>query len=56
MRVSQSLLSLSRTYDAQDIRLPDKGRVPVAFAVWDGANGERDGQKSVSTWYYLTIQ
>ncbi|MBI5379165.1 MAG: hypothetical protein HZA23_03305 [Nitrospirae bacterium] len=44
------------TNDAQDIQLPEKGRVPVAFAVWDGANGERDGQKSVSTWYYLTIQ
>ncbi len=27
---------------------------PVAFAVWNGAEGDRDGMKSVSSWY-LTI-
>lgn len=27
----------------------------VAFAVWDGSRGDRNGQKSVSTWLSLTI-
>ncbi len=28
---------------------------PMAFAAWDGANGERNGQKSVSQWVALSI-
>jgi hypothetical protein len=28
----------------------------VAFAVWDGAQGDRDGQKSVSVWLRLEIE
>ncbi|HSD84238.1 MAG TPA: ethylbenzene dehydrogenase-related protein [Anaerolineae bacterium] len=28
---------------------------PLAFAAWDGANGERNGQKSVSQWISLSI-
>lgn len=27
----------------------------VAFAVWDGSRGDRDGQKSVSTWLALAL-
>ncbi len=30
--------------------------VPVAFAAWDGAAGERGGEKSVSTWYFLSLE
>jgi DMSO reductase family type II enzyme heme b subunit len=30
--------------------------LPVAFAVWDGAHGDRDGQKSVSVWQRLKIE
>ena len=29
--------------------------VPVAFAVWDGSLGDRNGQKAVTNWYRLTI-
>jgi complex iron-sulfur molybdoenzyme family reductase subunit gamma len=29
---------------------------PVAFAVWDGSKGDRDGQKAVTTWYTLQIE
>lgn len=29
--------------------------VPIAFAVWDGANSERGGAKSVSVWHFLKI-
>lgn len=30
--------------------------VPVAFAAWDGAKGERGGEKAVSTWYFLSLE
>ena len=30
--------------------------LPVAFAVWDGAEGDRDGQKAVSIWQRLQIE
>jgi DMSO reductase family type II enzyme heme b subunit len=30
--------------------------VPVAFAVWNGAINQRDGEKSVSTWAFLKIE
>lgn len=29
---------------------------PVAFAAWDGHNGELGGKKSVSTWYYVGLE
>jgi hypothetical protein len=29
---------------------------PVAFAAWDGATGERGGEKAVSTWYFLSFE
>lgn len=29
---------------------------PIAFAVWDGSNGERDGQKSTSQWLSLRFE
>jgi mono/diheme cytochrome c family protein len=32
------------------------GRVPVAFAVWDGSAGDRDGRKSVTAWQEMIIQ
>lgn len=30
--------------------------VPVAFAAWDGAKGERGGEKAISTWYFLSLE
>lgn len=30
--------------------------VPVSFAVWDGDQGDRDGQKSVSQWHDLVVE
>ncbi len=42
--------------ELDDIRL-DPGRVyPVAFAAWDGARGERNGQKSTSQWVSLQFE
>lgn len=30
--------------------------VPIGFAVWNGSEGDRDGQKMVSTWYSLQLK
>lgn len=33
-----------------------KKTIPIAFAGWNGATGERGGEKSVSTWYFLALE
>jgi mono/diheme cytochrome c family protein len=37
------------------VRLEPGTTVPVAFAVWNGAAGDRDGKKSVTIWQELRI-
>ncbi|MCC7417468.1 MAG: c-type cytochrome [Acidobacteria bacterium] len=32
------------------------GRIPVAFAVWNGSAGDRDGKKSVTIWQELFLE
>jgi len=42
--------------DPNDAALrPGGAAAVVAFAVWDGSRGDRDGQKSVSTWLALSL-
>lgn len=42
--------------DAPDaIRLDPGAAVPVAFAVWNGSAGDRDGKKSVTIWQELKL-
>jgi hypothetical protein len=42
--------------DPNDAGLRHGGKAAVvAFAVWDGARGDRDGQKSVSAWLALAV-
>jgi complex iron-sulfur molybdoenzyme family reductase subunit gamma len=36
-------------------RLAPGGAVPVAFAVWNGSAGDRDGKKSVTIWQVLRL-
>jgi hypothetical protein len=43
------------TKDKEDAVLKKGATVPIAFAVWDGSNEERDGLKSISTWHDLKI-
>ena len=38
------------THDPYDVQFKAGMTVPVAFAVWDGANVERNGMKGISTW------
>ena len=42
--------------DAFDAKFQPGAKVPIAFAVWDGSKGDRDGQKAVTTWYILQIE
>ncbi|OGS04289.1 MAG: hypothetical protein A3G41_04145 [Elusimicrobia bacterium RIFCSPLOWO2_12_FULL_59_9] len=46
---------LSSSSDS-DAALKPRSRAPVAFAVWDGSQGDRDGQKSVTYWQILELE
>jgi hypothetical protein len=37
------------------VSLAPGARVPVSFAVWNGAAGDRDGKKSVTIWQELLV-
>ncbi len=38
------------------VRLAPGDRIPVAFAVWNGSAGDRDGKKSVTIWQELLLE
>jgi len=38
------------------VNLVPGNRVPVAFAIWNGSAGDRDGKKSVTIWQELLIE
>ena len=38
------------------VRLRPGSTIPVAFAVWNGAAGDRDGKKSVTIWQELQLE
>lgn len=44
-----------RSRDVEDVKLTVGKPVPVAFAVWDGENRDRNGRKVVSNWYKLVL-
>jgi len=41
---------------SREVELSPGGRVPVAFAVWNGSAGDRDGKKSVTIWQELVLE
>ncbi len=45
-----------RTKDREDIQFKTGKLYPVAFAIWNGSEKDRNGQKLVSTWYRLNFQ
>ena len=52
--VTRSRLGLGYKRWRLTLELPDQpDGVPVAFALWDGASGDRDGLKFFSIWYVL---
>jgi DMSO reductase family type II enzyme heme b subunit len=45
-----------KTGSPRDAQLEPGQTTAVAFAVWDGAQRDRDGQKAVSVWQKLSIE
>ena len=41
--------------DETDVKLAPGKTVPVAFAVWNGEQRDRNGRKVISNWYRLTL-
>ena len=39
-----------------DIQFETGKLIPYAIALWDGSNKEIGGQKSITSWYYLTLE
>jgi hypothetical protein len=42
--------------DPFDVTFKEGSVVPVSFAVWNGAEAQRGGQKVLSTWYYVGLE
>jgi cytochrome c oxidase cbb3-type subunit 2 len=42
--------------DENDIKLEEGSRIPVTFAIWDGAKEDRDGIKLISGWHWLVMR
>jgi len=45
-----------RSTRGKDVQFIAGKLIPVAFAIWDGSQGDRNGQKVVSTWYRLRVE
>jgi DMSO reductase family type II enzyme heme b subunit len=41
---------------AQDIQFAEGKFIPVAFAAWDGSNGEKGSKHTMTTWYWLLLK
>lgn len=44
-----------RSEDINDVKFTSARPVPVAFAVWNGQQRDRNGRKVVSNWYQLSL-
>lgn len=44
-----------KSKDAEDVKFITGQPVPVAFAIWNGEQGDRNGRKMVSNWYQLIL-
>ena len=45
-----------RSHDTDDVQFAVGKSTPVAFAVWDGQNRDRNGRKVVSNWHKLILE
>jgi DMSO reductase family type II enzyme heme b subunit len=43
------------TGDELDVQFPPDRRIPVAFAVWDGAKGDHGNIKLISGWHWIVV-
>lgn len=44
-----------KTGNSNDIQFEKNKNIPLAFAAWDGANGDLGGKHNVAPWYYLIL-
>jgi len=54
--VFSSRCLLPGNFPLLSVRLKPGAQVSLAVAVWDGAGGDRNGQKSVSIWHQLELE
>ncbi len=40
----------------KDLQLSEGKFIPIAFAAWDGSNGERGSKHTMTTWYWLLLK
>ena len=45
-----------RTDDKKDLQLEPGVFVPIAFSAWDGANGDIDTKRAMSSWYTFVLE
>ena len=45
-----------KTDDKKDLQLEPALFVPIAFSVWDGANGDVDTKRVISSWYSFVLE
>lgn len=45
-----------KSRDADDVKLAFGKTIPIAFAIWDGENRDRNGRKVISNWYQLSLE
>lgn len=50
------LIKRPRHPSEEGLALDPGAFVPLAFSAWDGSNGEEGAKRSVSSWYWLTLQ
>ena len=56
VQFTRPLAAASRAAGQDAVQFAAGARVPVAFAVWNGSAGDRDGKKSVTIWQELFLQ
>ncbi len=45
-----------KTEDKKDLQIEPGVFVPIAFSVWDGANGDVDTKRVISSWYSFVLE
>ena len=40
----------------KDIQFVEGAFIPIAFAAWDGSNGEKGSKHTMTTWYWLLLK
>jgi mono/diheme cytochrome c family protein len=49
------IVRVLKTKDKDDVKFTTGPGVPIAFAIWDGENRDRNGRKVISNWYHLRL-